>query len=55
MDDWTPPVTALLFSQLDERVAVALTEENAYWNIGEVREHVIARRCEEAGHGSLRL
>lgn len=38
----------LILSQLDERVVVALTEENAYWQTDETKMQAIRRRFQDA-------
>jgi len=48
--EWKPEYNANLLRQLDERVTVALAEENGYWVIPDSRVQMIRRRCEEAGY-----
>lgn len=45
---WRPPRDALVMAQEDSRVAVALVDENAYWNSAERRMMFIRLRFNEA-------
>lgn len=49
-ENWTPPVDALLFAHLDQRVDRAMADENGYWNTPEVRWQHIMQRFLRAGY-----